>query len=56
MKPRGYVFLVNLTPKLSFKDLELVYSISFDNTTYRRSSFYVGWMGGMLINNNSLSP
>ena len=43
---------------ISFKDVELIYTSSFEmnqQQTYPGSSFYVGWMRSTLVYNNSLS-
>jgi hypothetical protein len=45
--------------EISFKDPKLVYSMSFETNrqqTYTWSAFYIGWIRGTVIFNNSFSP
>ena len=59
MQLKDYFFEVDFDIGISFKDPKLVCARSFEmnmQQTYRGLEFYVGWMIGTLVYNNSLIP
>jgi len=52
------IFLVDLTLDFSFQGSDSALKVIWDEsaTNYKGSNFYVGWMRGMLVYNDSLSP